>query len=150
LTNLSVQDGQEFALDQEFDTVVLGEVIEHVTNPGGLLASAARHLKPTGRIVLTTPYVFGINNVLYALAKFPKTCSNPEHVQWFCPSTMAELAERHGLSVSTWHLCAAYAHPNRPLVAIFYLLMRTLGKLLPKRISATSMVFVLARENPGC
>jgi hypothetical protein len=54
--------------------------------------------------VLTTPYPFGLLNVLYALKNFPRTCSNPEHTMWFCPSTMAEVARRAGLRVERWRL----------------------------------------------
>lgn len=39
-----------------FDTVVLGEVIEHQTQPERFIRHALRHLKPKGRLVLTTPF----------------------------------------------------------------------------------------------
>ena len=39
-----------------FDTVVLGEVLEHLEDPSKMLARAADLLKPGGRLVLTTPF----------------------------------------------------------------------------------------------
>jgi 2-polyprenyl-3-methyl-5-hydroxy-6-metoxy-1,4-benzoquinol methylase len=39
-----------------FDTVVLGEVLEHLRNPAAMLERAAAFLKPGGRLVLTTPF----------------------------------------------------------------------------------------------
>ncbi|WP_269790059.1 methyltransferase domain-containing protein [Stenotrophomonas sp. Iso1] len=42
-----------------FDTVIMGEVIEHQTSPGRFLARAATFLAPGGRLVVTVP--FGLN-----------------------------------------------------------------------------------------
>ena len=41
---------------RSFDTVLLGEVIEHLVDPRPVLTAAQRWLKPDGRLVLTTPY----------------------------------------------------------------------------------------------
>ena len=40
---------------REFDTVVLGEIVEHVAHPDELLARAAGRLAPGGVLVVTTP-----------------------------------------------------------------------------------------------
>jgi ubiquinone/menaquinone biosynthesis C-methylase UbiE len=42
--------------DGSFDAVLLGEVLEHQLDPGTLLDEARRVLRPSGRIVITTPY----------------------------------------------------------------------------------------------
>ncbi len=42
--------------DEKFDTVLLGEILEHYSKPGRLLARACEFLLPTGRIVGTTPF----------------------------------------------------------------------------------------------
>ncbi|MCA9243567.1 MAG: methyltransferase domain-containing protein [Phycisphaerales bacterium] len=42
--------------DHAFDSVLLGEIIEHTTRPEELIDEAARLLKPGGRIVITTPF----------------------------------------------------------------------------------------------
>ena len=39
-----------------FDTVILGEILEHLDNPGALLDRSLEHLRPEGRIVITTPF----------------------------------------------------------------------------------------------
>lgn len=97
--NIHLGDAQDFDLDRTFDTIVAGEIIEHLPNPGGMLTSAARHLNPGGRVVITTPYPFSLGNMVYAWLKYPRTCPNEDHTAWFCPATMATLAEKCGLRV---------------------------------------------------
>lgn len=146
-TNLHVGDAQDFELNQRFDTIVAGEILEHVERPGELLQRCLAHLKPGGQVIVTTPYVFGLHNVLYAALRFPRTCSNPEHVQWYCPTTLATLIEREGMKTLEWHLTVDYeGDPNNALVNFFYGLMRTVGRLLPTRLQATGMIFVLGPQ----
>lgn len=42
--------------DASFDTVVMGEIIEHVVLPERVLAEARRVMRPNGTLVLSTPY----------------------------------------------------------------------------------------------
>lgn len=42
--------------DDTFDTVLMGEIVEHMADASPLLAEAARVLRPAGRLVLTTPF----------------------------------------------------------------------------------------------
>jgi SAM-dependent methyltransferase len=46
-------------LSRPFDSVILGEVLEHLEDPGAMLATAAAQAAPGGRLVLTVP--FGVN-----------------------------------------------------------------------------------------
>ncbi len=48
-------DALPFA-DESFDTVLMGEVLEHLTRPERMLAEARRLLRPQGRAVITTPF----------------------------------------------------------------------------------------------
>ena len=52
---MTLGDAQSFDLGERFDVLWAGELIEHLSNPGGFLDSALRHLAPSGRLVLTTP-----------------------------------------------------------------------------------------------
>ena len=46
----------EPAPDEQFDTVVLLAVLEHVSDPSGFLRMLSGFLRPDGRLVLTTPH----------------------------------------------------------------------------------------------
>ena len=64
-----------------FDVVILSEVLEHVPNPGALLASSARVLRPGGLLWGTTPHGRGISARLLDLGW--STVCPPEHLQLF-------------------------------------------------------------------
>lgn len=146
IKNIHHGDAQQFDLGRQFDTVVAGELIEHLENPGDFLRCAVAHLKPAGRIILTTPYVFSLGFVLYSWARFPRTCSNPEHTLWLCPTTITQLVERVGLEVEE---CLLVDHYRTDLPTrngrVAGRLMRTIGRLLPQRMRANSMVVVVRR-----
>lgn len=64
-----------------FDTVILGEVIEHITAVDRFISRALEHLKDEGRLIVTTP--FGV---------FP----DPDHKTTFYLSDLVELLRPHG------------------------------------------------------
>jgi cyclopropane fatty-acyl-phospholipid synthase-like methyltransferase len=142
-TNLYVQSAESFELQDKFDTVIAGELIEHLANPGMFLQQAQRHLNDGGAVVLTTPNPFSVAYFLYAFLKFPRTCQNFEHTCWFCPRTMAELAKRAGFKVSHFELMDDYDPDDSSfLYRQFGRLMKLSSPVLPKRLKKT-MLFVL-------
>lgn len=87
-------------IGESFDLVICGEIIEHLDNPGSLIAAAARLIRPGGRIVLTTPNPFYLATVFRHW--LGRANENADHVCYSFPSGLAELAERHGLSLECY------------------------------------------------
>ncbi|MFQ5856389.1 MAG: class I SAM-dependent methyltransferase [Anaerolineae bacterium] len=67
----------------KFDAVILAEVIEHLENPDGVLAGAARRLSAGGRLVLTTP--------IRLLERSP----DAHHVHEFWPGEVVAVVGKH-------------------------------------------------------
>jgi SAM-dependent methyltransferase len=142
--DLHLQSAENFALPQKFNTIVAGEVIEHLANPGLFLARVKEHLTPGGILVVTTPYPFSLLYVLYAVMKFPKTCQNLEHTCWLCPRTLEALAERGGFRTVHWRLIEDYrldAPPGR--YRLFATLLSRFRWLIPTRLRCNAMLFIL-------
>ncbi len=96
--NVLVGNAEDMDLRACFDTIVAGEIIEHLANPGRFLVACQRHLKPGGRLILSTPNPFSVMCYLMFLKNFTRAF-NPEHTLWLCPQTLRQLAERSGFRV---------------------------------------------------
>jgi SAM-dependent methyltransferase len=64
--------------DQQFATVLFGEVLEHLPDPDSVLQELARVLEPGGRLVLTTPLGLSVH---------------PDHRQTFYPLRLLRLIQ---------------------------------------------------------
>lgn len=93
--NVSVANAENFNLNETFDLVVLGDVIEHVSNPGRVFDMANQHLKDDGLLAVTTPNPFALTlMVKRILGKSFKV--NNEHICWFDPVLLSFLLDRSG------------------------------------------------------
>lgn len=145
--NLYVANAENFDLHRQFDTIVAGDVIEHVSNPGALLDQAKKHLAPGGKIIITTPFPFSLQNMVYAFLKYPRTCWNVEHTCWFCLQTLGELARRSGLRIVRQDLIGSYVLDNSCFsYRAFVRGLSLFGGILPKRLTCNTVLFVLAHS----
>src|SRR5580704_14520501 len=71
-------------LGDKFETIVAGELIEHIEDPGAFLRNMRRHLTDDGELVLTTPNVFFGLHFVESMMRSPDEVWNPEHVAWYC------------------------------------------------------------------
>ncbi len=125
-------DVETMDLGRRFDTVVAGEIIEHLPSPGRSLETLRRHIKPRGRLILTTCNPFYINQV-WKILKYGDPQVHEEHTAWFDPHTLGRLLEMTGYEVQRlcwlparrthgrWRVLPArfrkYFHPNFLMVA---------------------------------
>jgi 2-polyprenyl-3-methyl-5-hydroxy-6-metoxy-1,4-benzoquinol methylase len=74
-----------------FDLVTLWHVVEHVTDPVGLLANAFALLRPGGRVCVEVP---NLNDELLSLSPaFRDRSFMIEHVSYFSPALLGRLAQ---------------------------------------------------------
>jgi 2-polyprenyl-3-methyl-5-hydroxy-6-metoxy-1,4-benzoquinol methylase len=88
--DIRVGDATTLNLDVTADTVVAGELLEHVGDAAGLVASARRHLRPGGRLVLSTP------NPWLLARQLRDAAVNSAHVAWYGPTVLRQLLDREG------------------------------------------------------
>ncbi len=91
-------DAEAFDLEERFELVVAGDLIEHLSNPGRFLDCVAAHLDAGGRAVITTPNPFNIEQVVQGLVR-DTVFVNPEHALWLDPRTMHQLVSRSPLRI---------------------------------------------------
>lgn len=97
--NVLKGDAEDFELtDKSFEVIVLGDIIEHVNNPGRVFECCYEHLKEDGILVLNTPNVFNISN-FFSMFRRGAYQANADHVYWFDPGLLSLLLSRHNFDV---------------------------------------------------
>jgi len=92
----------ELDLNETFDVIVAGEMIEHLDNPGLFLNGIQRFMTADTRLLITTINAYcGMRFVLYGLRGRGGIAEpvHPDHIAYYSYSTLKLLVERHGLEV---------------------------------------------------
>ena len=89
-------------VDEKFDVIVAGEMIEHLNNPGLFLSGIQRFMHEGTVLLLTTVNAYcGMRFVVYGLKG--KLGVNepvhPDHVAYYSYATLSVLVKRHGLNL---------------------------------------------------
>ena len=83
-----------------FDAIVSSDVIEHLYRPASLIEIARSILKPSGHLIVGTPYHGYVKNLAIAVAGKWDTHHGPNwnggHIKFFSVGTLEELIEKHG------------------------------------------------------
>ena len=101
LHSVDIQDGLPFP-DNTFDMVFCEQVLEHISNPEGVLGEMVRVLRPGGKAVIGVPsFVAGISflrkRCVWAVERFGHR--TPSHVGTFTKSSFVRLCTDAGLVV---------------------------------------------------
>ena len=89
--------GQDFNFDlngkwpikKKFNTIIAGEVIEHLDNARLFLLECMNHLLPDGRLILTTPNATGLNYIMN-----PEWCVNYKEYEGHCHAFTLPMLEK--------------------------------------------------------
>jgi len=86
----------ETILQEDWDYLVLGEVLEHIDNPVNFLNKLkANYSHVAKQIIITVPHI--ITRSTFKSAKKGIECINTDHRYWFTPFTIMKVATMAGL-----------------------------------------------------
>jgi SAM-dependent methyltransferase len=98
-------DEDNFDLDIKFDYILLIAVIEHIFNQKHLFNEILKYLKPEGKIIITTPTVFG-NDIVHKLGSsiglFNKEVGQDDHIIIFNKKRFKVLANEFNLKIDRY------------------------------------------------
>jgi 2-polyprenyl-3-methyl-5-hydroxy-6-metoxy-1,4-benzoquinol methylase len=123
-----------------FDVVVIGDLLEHLSNPGLALDRARASLVPGGEIIVTCPNAFGLPNYLRFL--FGRFREGGDHVLSFNVWTLTQLLARHGFRAVATHTCLDHK-PKRVGRRILYTVPSVVLRAAP-RLGGTLLVIARA------
>lgn len=95
--NVIYGNAEELDLNEQFDVVVAGELIEHLSNVGNFLNGVHEHLRSDGILIMSTPNPWAFHRFKQAL--FGDVYCNEEHTCWFDERTLQQVLNRHGFNL---------------------------------------------------
>lgn len=162
-----VGDAFEFAKKERFRAVVMGELIEHVTDPVGLLRKGLQLVESDGVLVLTTPNGHCVTNRLPSFMDVRRSTSNfagirigpsgEDHIFAFRLAELIEIARAAGGEIVEWRWMGSSglnSHVqwllNFPgLGTAYHLVLRALSRIsILGRFVAPNLVLVARHARP--
>jgi len=92
---------------EKFDTVLMGEFIEHVERPYDVLRSARNYVAPGGSLLISTPNPLGIPAVIAEYLCLRRFYYTEDHAFYFTPRWVWRLLENSGYEVIKTVGCGA-------------------------------------------
>jgi 2-polyprenyl-3-methyl-5-hydroxy-6-metoxy-1,4-benzoquinol methylase len=98
--------------EQKFDVILIGDVLEHMVDPGKVLSELKKFLKPEGKFVISLPNVAHYS-VRFGLLKGRWNMTNSgildkTHLRFFTRVTAIELLTKAGLSIEVIRPSSGY------------------------------------------
>jgi SAM-dependent methyltransferase len=113
-------------IGNDWDLIVVGDLIEHVSDPGGLLDSIRSVTNPNSRLLITTSNSFSLPaTIRHAMGSFRE---GNEHVLSFNYINIQQLLCRHGFETESLGTC--YQHLARSNA--FFHIGKALFSFLPR------------------
>ncbi len=122
--NVVAGDAERLTGDAEYDVVVAGDIIEHLSNPGCMLDGALKVVKPGGMLIVSAPNAFSLPAFTRLLAG--RFREGAQHVLNFNHLTLQQLLLRHGWRPISIRGCYQKAAERQPLFALSSIPLRFL------------------------
>jgi methionine biosynthesis protein MetW len=102
----SIEDEEllESLKGQEFDYIILGDVLEHLIDPWHVLSSLEKSLKSSGKMIISLPNVQHLETLIHLVfkGKFPYEPSglyDKTHMRWFTLKNIEELVDQANMKM---------------------------------------------------
>jgi SAM-dependent methyltransferase len=107
--DIDVADAESYLAEDRYDVVFVGDLIEHLSNPGLFLECCHRNLADGGRLVIATPNTYSFAKLArVALRRTNEPPVNPEHVCYYTPLTLEQTVIRHGFRLVSLQYCSLH------------------------------------------
>ena len=136
--NMVCGDAMTVDLGDTFRTIIAGELIEHIEDPGMFLRNMRKHLASDGELLITTPNVFFGLHFAESIFRSPYDAWNPQHVAWYDYFTLENLLNRAGLTA----VKCIYFTRSRKLQKV----LRFFGSKCPM-VLASTIVMIAKRDD---
>ncbi len=116
----------------EFDTIIISEVLEHISNPELIWLEMARILKPGGRILLSVPFFYKIHEAPYDYYRYTEFA-------------LRNFAHKHTLTVLELKAFGGLPEIFTDIIAKNLVKVRWVGSTLATMIQSICFFFINTR-----
>jgi len=85
--------------DRRFDTIICGELIEHIENPYMLLRDLRKLLNDNGKLILSTPNPMAFPVIIFELIRNKSFFYTKDHFYYFLPRWVERMIDFSGYRV---------------------------------------------------
>lgn len=131
--------------DGFFDFIIAGEIIEHIYNTDFFLEEIRRVLKPTGKLLISTPNIASLGRRLQlligtnpAIELSPNESESVGHIRYFTFETLEQLIKKNKFKIISSQSDCVNFSKNGKLKSLF------LAKLYPKL--GASAIFLVEKS----
>ena len=127
----------DVSLDETFDVIIGGEVIEHLSNPGSFLDGIKRFLRPDSKLVITTVNAYcAMRFAIYGLRgkRGHNEPVHPDHVSYYSYRTLTLLLKRHQLRLDEFYFYDL-GKEHRPFNRWFYNVLNDVSVRISPQLS---------------
>ena len=132
--------------NDSFDVILLADVIEHISNPGLVLAEAKKLLREEGKIVISVPNALGIIRFLKSFFRYEQV--HPDHVAYYSSGTLGTLAKTLNLDLIETGWYRFEVRDKRFIVYMSAFLERIITAFFPWQAEGCLAVMVPANIKP--
>jgi hypothetical protein len=132
LENLDTVD-----LNDKFDVIIAGEIIEHLTNPGRFLTGIKRFMNAETKLIITTVNAYcAMRFLIYGLRGHGGRNEpvHPDHVSYFSYNTIKVMIEKNGLEMREFYFYDL-GKEHRPFNRWFYNLFNDAAVKVSRQMS---------------
>ncbi|MBE9065392.1 methyltransferase domain-containing protein [Leptolyngbya cf. ectocarpi LEGE 11479] len=127
---------------EEFDVILLADVIEHIANPGKVIHESIKALNGKGSIIITVPNALGIIRFLKSFFKYEQV--HPDHLAYYSSGTLEAFALNFKLKIEELAWYQFEVRDKRPIVYLSAAIERVITTFFPWQ--AEGCIAVLSAE----
>ena len=138
----NVEEVMRIEPDEDFDVIVAGELLEHISNVGRFFENVSHIMNENTLLVITVPNAHSIKGFLRVL--FGNELIHPDHVYYFSPATIDHISKRYMFKVQGYHYYLG--EPSPFIKKLLFMPLKYFIKFFSPFV-ADGMVFVLEKTN---
>lgn len=126
---IDAENMSDYLKQENFDVILLADVIEHIANPGNVIHESIKVLNGKGIIIITVPNALGVVRFLKSFFKYEQV--HPDHLAYYSSGTLERFALNFQLKIEELAWYQFEVRDKRPIVYLSAAIERVMTTFFP-------------------